>query len=446
MTTKLSPDVFRARRERFLAALGHGVAILPAAPTRIRSNDSDHRYRADSDVLYLTDFAEPEAVAVFAPRHPEHQFVLFVRPRDPEREVWDGRRAGVDGAVAEYGADAAFPISELDARLPEYIDGCERVAYRLGHDETFDRRMIELFTAYRTTRRAKAPGPHSFVDPGEIVHEMRLRKSPDEVAIMRHAATTSAEAHVAAMAAAMPGQYEYELEALIEYTFRRRGANGPAYPSIIGSGANATILHYIENSRRIEDGDLVLVDAGGEFGNYASDITRTWPASGRFSAEQRAIYEIVLESQIEAIDRVRPGISQHEIHEGVVRTLTSGLVQLGLLPGTVDDAIEHGTYKTFYMHKTGHYLGMDVHDVGNYKSGDTWRPLEEGMVITIEPGLYIAADCETVGPAWRGIGVRIEDDVLVTADGHEVLSSAAPKHVADLERIVGSAAVSSVAR
>ena len=273
---------------------------------------------------------------------------------------------------------------------------------------------------------------------------MRLHKSPDELAIMRHAASSSAEAHRAAMAAAMPGMHEYELEALLEYTFRRLGGNGPAYPSIVGSGANATILHYIENSRRIEDGDLVLVDAGGEFGYYASDITRTWPASGRFSAEQRAIYEIVLEAQLEAIAKVRPGITQHEIHEGVVRTMTSGLVQLGLLEGPVDEAIEKGTYRTFYMHKTGHYLGMDVHDVGKYKTGDEWRPLEEGMVVTIEPGLYIAADCESVAPQWRGIGVRIEDDVLVTADGHEVLSDAAPKHVADLERIVGSAARESV--
>ncbi len=444
MTTKLSPDVFRTRRERFLDALGDGVAVLPAAPVRLRSNDSDHRYRADNDVLYLTDFAEPECVAVFAPKHPEHQFVLFVRPRDPEREVWDGRRAGVEGAVAEFGADAAFPIEELDAKLPEYVDKCERLAYRLGRDEAFDRRVIELLMSYHTTRRAKGPGPHTIFDPGEIVHEMRLHKSPDELAIMRHAASSSAEAHRAAMAAAMPGMHEYELEALLEYTFRRLGGNGPAYPSIVGSGANATILHYIENSRRIEDGDLVLVDAGGEFGYYASDITRTWPASGRFSAEQRAIYEIVLEAQLEAIAKVRPGITQHEIHEGVVRTMTSGLVQLGLLEGPVDEAIEKGTYRTFYMHKTGHYLGMDVHDVGKYKTGDEWRPLEEGMVVTIEPGLYIAADCESVAPQWRGIGVRIEDDVLVTADGHEVLSDAAPKHVADLERIVGSAARESV--
>lgn len=440
MTTKLSPHVFRERRERFLELLGETVAILPTAPVRVRSNDSDHRYRPDSDVLYLTDFAEPEAVAVFAPNHPEHQFILFVRPRDPEREVWDGRRAGVDGAVSEYGADIAFPIAELDTKLPEYVDGCERVAYRLGRDEIFDRRFIDLLTSYTTTRRAKGPGPHTIVDPGEIVHEMRLHKSAEEIDVMRHAAASSAEAHRTAMAAARPGQCEAELEALIEYTFRRLGANGPAYPSIVGSGANATILHYIENSRRIEDGELVLVDAGGEYGYYASDITRTWPVSGRFSAEQRAIYEIVLQAQLEAIDRVCPGISQHEIHEGVVRTLTAGLIQLGLLEGPLDEAIANGTYKTFYMHKTGHYLGLDVHDVGKYKTGKRWRPLEPGMVITIEPGLYIAADCESVGAAWRGIGVRIEDDVLVTADGHEVLSAAAPKTVADIERIVGTSA------
>lgn len=440
MTTTLAPEVFRERRERFLEALGDATAILPAAPVRLRSNDSDHRYRPDSDVLYLTGFEEPECVAVFAPQHPEHQFVLFVRPRDPEREVWDGRRAGVDGAVAAFGADAAYPIAELDTRLPEYVDGCERVAYKLGRDEVFDRRFIEMLASYATSRRAKGPAPHTIFDPGEIVHEMRLHKSPDEIAMMRHAAASSAEAHRAAMASAAPGLRESELEALIEYTFRRLGGIGPAYPSIVGSGANATILHYIENSRRIEDGDLVLVDAGGEFGYYAADITRTWPVSGRFTAEQRAIYEIVLHAQLEAIDRVRPGITQHEIHEGVVRALTEGLVELGLLEGPVAAAVESGAYKTFYMHKTGHYLGIDVHDVGKYKTGKDWRPLEAGMVITIEPGLYIAEDCESVGPQWRGIGVRIEDDVLVTADGHEVLSKDAPKLVADLERIVGSAA------
>lgn len=440
MTTKLSPEVFGERRERFLDALGDAVAILPAAPVRVRSNDSDHRYRPDNDVLYLTDFAEPEAVAVFAPQHPEHRYVLFVRPRDPERETWDGRRAGVEGAVSTFGADAAFPIAELEERLPDFVDGRERVAYRLGRDEVFDRRFIELLSSYSTTRRAKGPGPHTIFDPGEIVHEMRLHKSPEEVAVMRHAAASSAEAHRAAMASAAPGQCESEIEALIEYTFRRLGGIGPAYPSIVGSGANATILHYIENSRRIEDGDLVLVDAGGEFAYYAADITRTWPVSGRFTAEQRAIYEIVLHAQLEAIERVRPGISQHEIHEGVVKSLTEGLVELGLLEGPVDEAIENGKYKAFYMHKTGHYLGMDVHDVGKYKTAGQWRTLEPSMVITIEPGLYIAEDCESVGPQWRGIGVRIEDDVLVTTDGHEVLSAGAPKLVADIERIVGTSA------
>lgn len=438
------PDVFRARRARFLEALGDTVAILPAPPARIRSNDCDYRYRAGSDVVYLTGFEEPDAVAVFAPGHPEHEFVLFVRPRDPEREVWDGRRSGVDGAIAMYGADAAFPIGELDDRLPDYVDGRERIACRLGLDEAFDRRVTELLQSYRTTRRAKGPGPHTVSDPGEILHELRLHKSDVEIETMRRCAALSAEAHRAAMAAGRPGMFEYELEALVEYTFRRQGATGPAYSSIVGSGPNATILHYVENSRRIADGDLVLIDAGAELDFYASDITRTWPVSGRFSAEQRAIYDIVLEAQIEAVGSVRPGVTQHEIHVGVVRSMTEGLVRLGLLEGPVDRAIDDATYRKFFMHKTGHYLGMDVHDVGKYKSGDAWRPLEEGMVVTIEPGLYIAEDCEDVEAAWRGIGVRIEDDVLVTADGHEVLSAAAPKHVADIERIVGSEAAAGV--
>jgi Xaa-Pro aminopeptidase len=437
-------EIFQARRERFMKEMGSGVAILPSSPVRVRSNDTDYRYRPDSDLFYLTGFAEPEAVAVVAPDHKEHKLVLFVRPRDPEREIWDGRRAGVDGAIADFGADAAYPISELDEKLPEYVDGASRLHYRFGRDEEFDRRIVRVLNSYSTSRRAKGPGPSTIVDPGEIVHEMRLYKTPDEVEIMRRAAAITAEAHRAAMAEARPGIFEYELEATIEYTFRRNGASGPSYASIVGSGPNATILHYIENSRRVEDGDLVLVDAGAEYDYYAADVTRTWPVSGRFTAEQRAIYELVLESQVEAIEASRPGVTMHEIHEGVVRTIAAGLVRLGLLEGPAEKAIEAGTYKKFFMHKTGHYLGMDVHDVGRYRDGDQWRKLAPGMVQTVEPGIYIAADCEDVEPRWRGIGVRIEDDVLITESGHEVLTKDAPKAVDEIERIVGSAAAAGV--
>jgi Xaa-Pro aminopeptidase len=436
----LSQDLFRARRERFMKEIGSGVAILPASPVRTRSNDTDYKYRPNSDLFYLTGFGEPEAVAVIAPGHPEHELVLFVRPRNPEREIWDGRRAGVEGALATYGADAAYPIDELDAWLADYVDGREKVYYRTGLDDAFDMRVIRLVNSYRTTRRAKGPGPSAIVDVGEIVHEMRLFKSPEEIELMRRAAAITCEAHRAAMAATRPGVYEYELEALVEYTFRRNGASGPSYTSIVGSGANATILHYVENSRRMEAGELLLVDAGAEYDYYAADVTRTWPVSGRFSPEQREIYELVLASQLEAIEATRPGVTMQEIHDGVVRTLATGLVRLGLLDGPVETAIDEGTYKKFYMHKTGHYLGMDVHDVGSYRDGDAWRKLEPGMVMTIEPGLYIAEDCDEVEPRWRGIGVRIEDDVLVTAGGCEVLTSDAPKTVDEIEKLVGAAA------
>ncbi len=433
-------EVTKSRRERFMDTMGSGVAVFPAAPPRVRSNDTEYRYRPESDLFYLTGFGEPDSVAVLAPEHPDHKFVLFVRPRDPEREVWDGKRAGVGGAMAEYGADAAYPISELEARLPEYLDGRERLFYRLGRDEDFDLRIIRMLNTYRTSRRAKGPGPSSILDPGEIVHEMRLIKSDTDVALMRRAIEISADAHRAAMAAARPGMYEYELEALIEYTFRRSGASGPSYSSIVGSGPNATTLHYVENTRRIGENELVLVDAGAEYACYAADITRTWPASGRFTEEQRAIYEIVLAAQTGAIEMSKPGITMQDVHDFCVRTIADGLVRLGLLEGPVEKVIEAETYKKFYMHKTGHYLGMDVHDVGKYRQGEEWRPLAAGMVMTVEPGIYIAEDCPDVDERWRGIGVRIEDDVLITETGHEVLSAGAPKTVQDLESIVGTAA------
>jgi len=441
-----SKDVIRARRERFMDAIGTGVAVFPAAPARVRSNDTEYRYRPESDLFYLTGFAEPEAVAVLAPEHPEHKFVLFVRPHDPEREVWDGKRAGVEGAVSEYGADAAYPIDQLEEKLPEYLDGRQQLYYRLGRDEEFDLRVIRTLNSYRTTRRAKAPGPSSILDPGEIVHEMRLIKSETDLALMRRAIEISAAAHRAAMAAARPGMYEYELEALIEYTFRRNGANGPSYASIVGSGPNATTLHYVENSRRIEDGELVLVDAGAEYGYYAADITRTWPASGRFSPEQRAIYEIVLEAQTGAIEMSTPGVTMQDVHDFCVRTIATGLVRLGLLDGPVEKAIESGAYRKFYMHKTGHYLGMDVHDVGKYREGEEWRSLAPGMVMTVEPGIYIAEDCSDVDERWRGIGVRIEDDVLITETGHDVLSAGAPKAIDEIEHLVGTEATAEAGR
>jgi Xaa-Pro aminopeptidase len=439
-------EALRARRERFLAELGPGsVAILPTSPVAPRSNDTEYRFRPDSDFYYLTGFAEPDAVAVFAPGHEEHKFVLFVPPRDPEMEVWYGRRAGVEGAVERFGADAAFSIKELDEKIFDYVDGRERLYFHLGRDERFDRRAIGWVNAYRTSRRAKGPGPATIVDPGEILHEMRLVKNDTDLELLRRAVDISVEGHRAAMAATRPGIMEYEIEALVEYTFRRRGAAGPGYTTIVGAGPNATILHYIENDCRVGDSDLVLLDAGAEYDCFTGDVTRTWPASGRFSEPQRDIYQLVLESQKAAIEMVRPGETTQAVHERVVEVLTTGMIDLGLLEGPADKAIEEGAYKKFYMHKTGHWLGMDVHDVGRYKVANEWRPMAPGIVQTIEPGLYIAEDCDSVAPHWRGIGVRIEDDVLVTESGYDVLSKGAPKEIAEIEEIVGTAAETAAA-
>jgi Xaa-Pro aminopeptidase len=440
-------EALRARRNRFLKELGPGaVAIIPTNPVAPRSNDTDYRFRPDSDFYYLTGYAEPEAVAVFAPGHEKHEFVLFVRPRDPEMETWNGRRAGVEGAVERFGADAAFSIAELGEKIFDCLDGCERLYYRLGRDERFDRQAIAWVNAYRTSRRAKGPAPATIVDPGQILHEMRLVKNDADLALLRRAVDISAEAHAVAMAATRPGLMEYEIEALVEYTFRRNGASGPGYTTIAGSGVNTTILHYIENDCRIGESDLVLLDAGAEYECFTADITRTWPASGRFSGPQRDIYELVLASQKAAVEMVRPGITAQSIHDRVVEILTSGMIDLGILEGPVEKAIEESTYKKFYMHKTGHWLGMDVHDVGHYKVDKEWRPMVPGIVQTIEPGLYFAEDCESVAPHWRGIGVRIEDDVLVTENGHDVLSSGAPKEIKDVEELVGTAAETAAAR
>ena len=431
-------EALRSRRERFLSQMGHGIAIIPTAPVAVRSNDTDYKFRPDTDFYYLTGFGEPDAVALFMPEHPEHKYVLFVRPRDPERETWDGRRVGVEGAVSKLGADAAYSIEELDEKIFEYLDDREQVFFEFGKDDEFDRRVIGWLHAYKTSRRAKAPAPGTIVNPGEILHEMRLIKTDHDLDLMRRAVDITCEAHKAAMAGTRPGMFEYEIEALTEYTFRRNGASGPGYNTIVGGGPNATILHYIENCDRLEEGTLLLLDAGAEYECFTGDVTRTWPVSGKFSEPQRAIYELVLESQVQAIEMIKPGANTTEIHNRVVQVLTEGLVNLGLLDGPVDKAIEEGTYKKFYMHKTGHWLGMDVHDVGRYRFKDEPRPMRPGMIQTIEPGLYIAEDCEDVDAKWRGIGVRIEDDVLVTETGYEVLSKAAPKTVEEIEALVGS--------
>ncbi len=427
-------EPFAERRRLLLERLDGAVAVLASAPVALRNNDVEHEYRQDSDLYYLTGFDEPEAVLVVAPRHAEHRFVLFVRPRDPERETWDGARAGVEGAVARYGADAAFPIAELDAKLPDYLSGHERMICKVGRDGAFDAHVFRALDRARARGRNGSPWPTEIVDPSRVVHEMRLVKSEAELATMREAAVITREGHEGAMRLAAPGMYEYEVEALLRDVFRRRGCERHAYAPIVGSGPNATVLHYHSNDRKMEAGDLLLIDAGCELRYYASDVTRTFPVSGTFSPAQRAIYQLVLDAELASIDAVRPGATVDDVHARSVDVIVDGLLALGLLAGDREKILADQTYKRFFMHRTSHWLGMDVHDVGAYHLGGEPRALAPGMVLTVEPGIYISPGDTEVPEAYRGIGVRIEDDVCVTASGGEVLTADIPKTVEDVER------------
>jgi Xaa-Pro aminopeptidase len=415
----------------------NSVAILPAAREVTRSNDTEYRFRQDSDFYYLTGFPEPDAVAVVAPGREEARYTLFVRPRDKEKETWTGRRAGVEGAKEKFGADAAYAVEEFQEKLAELLDGARNLYYRLGNgNPELDQTVIRQLARMRALGRRGVRAPQAIVDPGAILHEMRLLKTVEEITLMQRAADIAAEAHREAMRAARPGVKEYEIEALIEYIFRRSGANAPAYNSIVGAGANATILHYVNNESELKDGDLLLIDAGAEYEGFASDITRTFPVGGRFSQAQRDIYELVLDCQERCIRVVAPGVTLEAMHERSVEILTEGMVRLGLLRGDVKKLIEEEAYKKFYMHRLGHYLGMDVHDVGLYYADANPRPVEAGVVMTVEPGLYIAEDAEDIPDEYRGIGVRIEDDVLVTADGFRVLTDKAPKQIEEIESLM----------
>jgi Xaa-Pro aminopeptidase len=419
-----------------MQAMGGGVAIIRTNATAIRSNDSDYPYRPDSTFWYLTGFREPDAVALLCPGHPQHRFVLFVNPKDPAKEVWTGRRAGVEGAIAKYGADAAYPIEDIDDILPTYLDNQAKLFYPVGQSAAFDERVLGWRRMVQAKVRQGITAPEAILDTAGIAHEMRLIKSSEELDRMRRAASIAAEAHREAMKLTRPGVNEYELQAVIEYTFRRRGTQGPSYNPICGSGENTCILHYNENDRVIGDREFVLVDAGCEVDGYASDITRTFPSNGVFTPDQRALYQVVLDAQVACIDAVRPGVSFQAIHDLAVRKLTEGMVKLGLLTDSVDANIESEAFKRFYMHKTSHWLGMDVHDVGKYKVDGDWRNLGAGMVLTVEPGIYVAAGSEGVDPRWYDMGIRIEDDVLVTEGGHEVLSHEVPKAVEDIEALM----------
>lgn len=430
---------FARRRRQLMRMIGKGgIAILPAALTRVRNRDVEYAYRQDSDFHYLTGFPEPEAVAVLMPGREHGEYVLFCRDRDPLRETWDGRRAGPEGAVRDHGADDAFPIGDIDEILPGMLEHSERVYYTMGLNAEFDQRLLGWVNQLRAAAKSGVTTPTEFVALDHLLHDMRLFKSRGEVAAMRKAAKIAAAAHVRAMRACRPGMMEYEIEAEFLHEFRRHDAT-TAYHPIVGGGANGCILHYVENRDRLNEGDLLLIDAGCEYDYYASDITRTFPVSGTFSPAQRALYEVVLEAQLAAIDKVRPGNHWDDPHDAAVRVLTRGLVRLGLLKGRLPTLIKNGDYRRFYMHRTGHWLGLDVHDVGDYKVGEEWRILEPGMTLTVEPGLYIAPGARGVAKKWWGTGIRIEDDVLVTPEGADVLSADAPKDPDEIERLMQAA-------
>lgn len=416
------------------------VAVFVANPERQRSSDTSYPYRASSDIVYLSGFEEPETVIVLAPGHDDGEFVMFVRERDKERELWDGRRYGPEGAISTYGADAAYVIEELDERLPGLLNGRDTLYYTLGNDEGFDRRVTGWIHKLRFRRNEPPGAPRSIVDARDLVHEARVRKSPDELEIMRRAAQVTAEAHTLAMKHCRPGKYEYQLQAVIEGHFRAHGGCAPAYESIVGGGDNATILHYTENDAVLGENDIVLIDAGCELDYYAADITRSFPVSGKFTPEQRDLYQVVLEAQIAAIDDVQPGVRYNELKERTALRLTQGLVDLGILEGDADALVEDEAFKDFYPHGVGHFLGMDVHDVGSYYAPDgAWRRLEPGMVVTVEPGLYIPAGDERAPKGMRGVGIRIEDDIHCTADGPENLTATCPKQVDEIEAVIGTA-------
>jgi Xaa-Pro aminopeptidase len=434
----LDREAHHARREALLSAIGDGVAVIPAAPELLLSRDTEVPYRQDSDFFYLTGFREPGAVAVLTPHDPERRFTLFVRPRDREKETWNGVRAGVEGARERFGADQAFPIDELDAELKALVEPADALWYGVRADGgEMDARVLRLLAGFRSSRPRAGKGPFDLRDPAAVLDRMRLVKSGEEIARIREAAELSARAHLAAMGAGRPGGGEWEVQAALEDVIRASGpARRPAYSSIVGAGAGATILHYVTNDRRIEDGDLVLVDAGAEVGMYAGDITRTWPANGRFTAPQRAMYDVVHRALEAAIAEVRPGAAVSAAHEAARRVLTEGMVSLGLLSGEVDALIEDESFKRFFMHNTSHWLGLDVHDAGLYRErGGEPVALEPGMVLTVEPGLYVAADAEDVPGEFRGMGIRLEDDVVVTEDGCEVLTRGVPVEAEEVERI-----------
>jgi Xaa-Pro aminopeptidase len=417
---------------------GNSIAVIAAAPEKIRSKDTHYPYKQSTNLSYLSGFPEPQSVMLLIPGRSQGEMVFFCRDKDPLRETWDGYRQGPAGAVQNFGADDAFPIDDIDDILPGMLEGRDRVYYGIGKDAEFDKHLMEWVNGVRDKRGSDAMPPGEFVDLDHLVNEMRLIKSAAEIKLMRKAGEISARAHRRAMQMSRPGLFEYQLQAEIEHEFKLSGATGPAYTSIVGGGKNGCILHYIENRDKLRSGDLVLIDAGCEYQDYAADISRTFPVNGKFSSEQAAIYDIVLASQVAAIELIAPGLEYNLANDATVRVITQGLVDLKILQGDVEDLIARGAHRDVYMHNAGHWLGMDVHDVGDYKIDNHWRIYEPGMALTVEPGIYISPDNTNVDEKWRGIAVRIEDDMLVTKTGCESLTSDVPSARDEIEQLMAS--------
>ena len=428
-------EFVKRRKQLMRMASEDAIIILPSAPERIRSNDTHYPYRQDSDFWYLTGFAEPESVLVMVPGRKHGENLLFCRERNPEREAWDGPRLGPEGSVESLGMDDAYPIEDLDDILPGLLEGRRRVYYHFGRDKEFDLKLIGWLNQTRAQMRMGSEPPHEFLELGHLLHECRLFKSRDEIKLMQRSADIAAEAQIAAMRATKPGLHEYEIEAALQYCYKKNNATA-SYEPIVGSGANGCILHYRANNARLNDGDLLLCDAGAEYGYYASDITRTWPINGRYSKEQRALYQIALNAQTAALSKANIGQPWIAGHDAAVEVIVEGLLSLGLLKGSLKQNLASGDYKKFYMHKTGHWLGLDVHDVGEYKIAGDFRELEAGMVFTIEPGVYIAPGTKGVPEKYQGIGIRIEDDVLITSKGPQLLTDKVPKTIDAVEALM----------
>jgi Xaa-Pro aminopeptidase len=430
---------FKKRRKQLMQRIGKGnIALLASSATKVRNRDVHYPFRQDSDFYYLTGFSEPDALAVFIPGREQGEYILFCREFDEAKALWEGAHAGLEGATGHYQADDAFPIDDLDEILPGMLENKHKVFYPMGRDSDLDHRLLDWINHIRGQSRSGIIAPGELVSLEHILHEMRLFKSPEEIKLMRRAAEVSAQGHIKAMQACKAGLYEYQIEAQLVHHFMHEGLRSVAYPSIVAGGKNACVLHYTENADKLKNGDLLLIDAGAECDHYAADITRTFPVSGQFSEPQKQLYQLVLDAQTAAIEQIKPGVPWNLAHDASVEVLAKGLLALGLLEGKLKMLIKKEKFKQFYMHRIGHWLGMDVHDVGDYKVDQKWRLLEPGMVLTVEPGLYISPGCKAVEEKWRGIGIRIEDDLLVTEQGHEILTRSVPKTIPEIEALMQS--------